>query len=272
MDSAKEALSSFLPKMIRLAPDSPKAAALAAQGLRLESLLSAHQLRIHEMVPLCQQSVEYARNANDPDVLSAALNGLAVAYKYTQQLEASFKTYQEALFCSDQASPLLRTRVYAGAAAAFAQRGRLKEADFYIHLAYDDFPEEPEHDPNFLTADNGLYMVAYYEGLIYLQRGMPKQAIEAFERYKTLLRGKPIPERNRLEIVNHQGRAAILSGNQEYYAQLLEEGITGALALGSKKRYDEAVQIFHQETPRTWWRDRRLQQVIERFSLPLGER
>jgi tetratricopeptide (TPR) repeat protein len=223
------------------------------------------------MVPLCQQSVECARKANDQNILSAALNGLAVAYKYAQQPEDSFKTYQEALYYSDQASPLLQTRVYAGAAAAFAQRGRIKEADFYIHLAYDDFPADPEHDPNFLTADNGLFMVSYYEGLIYLQRGLPQEALQAFERYKLLLPGKTIPERNRLEIVNHQGRAAILSHNQEHYAHLLREGITGALALGSKKRYDEAIQFFQQDMPHSWRRDPRIQQIIEQFSLPVGE-
>jgi len=122
MDAANRVLVSFLPDMIALAPQQPDAAILAAQGLRLLSLLRAHQLKIVDMVPLCQQAVAHARQAGSADALSAALNGLAVAFKYAKRPEDSFKTYQEAIYYSDQASPLLRSRVYAGAAAAFAQR------------------------------------------------------------------------------------------------------------------------------------------------------
>jgi hypothetical protein len=48
-------------------------------------------------VLLCQQAVVYARLANDNDTLSAALNGLAVAFKYAGQPEASFTRIKKPL-------------------------------------------------------------------------------------------------------------------------------------------------------------------------------
>ncbi len=267
MGAADRVLTGFLPNMVALAPYQPEAALIAAQGLRLGSLIRAHKLKIAEMVPLCLQSVEFARQAKSADALSAALNGLAVAYKYANRPEDSFKAYQEAIYYSDQASPLLRSRVYAGAAAAFAQRRRYKEADFYIHFAYETFPDRPENDPNFLSADNGIYMLAYYEGLIYLERGEPKEADRAFESYMYHPSGMIVPERNRLEILNHRGRAAIQARNLERYAQCFEEGMKGASALKSKKRYDEAVSIFHNEVPGSWRKEPKIKQAREQFQL-----
>ncbi|HZS76499.1 MAG TPA: helix-turn-helix transcriptional regulator [Ktedonobacteraceae bacterium] len=263
-EGAQQILSSFLPRMIQIAAKHPEAATLAAHGLRLQSLLMGHQLRTSDMVALCVQAVEYALLSKDSNALSAALNGLAVAFKYNQQPEASFKAYQEALYYSEQASPLFQSRVYAGAAATFAQRGRKQEALFYIGLAYEQLPEHPEDEPDFFTADNGLYMLSYYEGLMYLSLAQPQQALNAFERYK---HSATIPERNRLEIINHMGKAAIMANNLEQYAMHLEEGLSGAIALKSKKRFDEAISIYRYDMPRIWLDEPLLKQAAERFEL-----
>ena len=267
MQIAEQILTSFLPEMTQPASYYSEAAILVAQGLRLQSILRGHQLKFDEMAMLCQQAVAYARQANDPDTLSATLNGLAVAYKYAQQPQASCGAYQEALDCADQASPLLRSRVYAGAAATFAQRGRKQEAFFYMGLAYENFPEHPEADPNFLSADNGIYMLAYYKGLLFLALGQPREAEEAFESYKDHLAGYAVPERNRLEIINHLGRAAIMSGNLDKYIEYLRDGVSGAIILQSKKRWDEAVTIYHQEMPKSWLHEAGIRQIDEQFQL-----
>jgi transcriptional regulator with XRE-family HTH domain len=267
MQAAEQILASFLPQMIQIAPSHSAAATLAAQGLRLQSILWGHQLKLADMVLLCQQAAVYARQSNDPNTLSAALNGLAVAYKYARQPENSFMAYQEALYYCDQASPLLRSRVYAGAAATFAQRERKQEAYFYIGLAYENLPEHPEDDPNFLSADNGIYMLAYYEGLLYLALNQPKEAERAFESYKIHPSGSSIPERNRLEIINHSGRAAIMSSDLEKYVDCLKDSITGAIALKSKKRFDEAINIYHHDVPKDWLLEPHIKQIDDQFQL-----
>lgn len=267
MEVAEQILSTLLPKMSQHVPHNPQAAIIIAQGLRLQGLMSAHQLKLFDKVAFCQKAVEYARQANECNTLVATLNGLAVAFKYAQQPENSFKTYQEALSYCDQASQLIKSRVYAGSAAAFAQRGRTKEAHFYIGLAYESFPDHPENDPHVLSADNGIFMLAYYEGVMYLALNQPKEAEKAFERYKTYPSGKTIPERNRLEIVNYQGQAAIMLNNLDVYVNYLEEGIVGSVTLRSKKRFDEALTIFKRDMPASWRNDSQIKTIVEQYHL-----
>ncbi len=269
---AEQVLDSFLFDAIRHASKQREAALLAAQGLVLQSILQAHQLKLANMVPLCQQAVLYAKRAEDHTTLCASLNGLAVAFKYNQQLEESFKSYLEALsYCDNQTSPLVRSRIYAGAAAAFARKGRKQESDLYIHLAYECFPDHPEQDPHFLSADHGLYMISYYHGLSYLALDQPDEALQAFEHYKAYQPMSAVPQRNQLEIINHQGKASILSNDPETYALYLKDGINGALELRSRKRLGEVVDIFRQDMPKSWLTDRQIKPIVEQYPLLLQE-
>jgi hypothetical protein len=99
---------------------------------------------------------------------------------------------------------------------------------------------------------------------MYLSLAQSQQALNAFERYK---HSATIPERNRLEIINHMGKAAIMANNLEQYAMHLEEGLSGAIALKSKKRFDEAISIYRYDMPRTWLDEPLLKQAAERFEL-----
>lgn len=264
----EKVLSGFLSDMVHLAPHQREAANIAAQGLRLKSILSAHKVNLQSKITLCQQAVDCARIANDPNALVASLTELAVAYKYAGRSEDSLKIYQEALYYGDAATPLLRTRVYAAAAAALAQHGRKREADFYIHLALDEFPQEPEHDPSFVYADSGIYMIAYYQGLMHLTLNQPYEANTAFESYKMHPSSSQTPERNRIEIINYQGKSAILRNDLEQYVTLLEQGITGAIALKSKKRFDEAMTIYQENVPNTWRTEPQIKRIAEQYHLP----
>lgn len=267
MQLTEQILESFLPDIIDSASFQQEAAILASQGLRLKSILCAHQLQLPQMIPLCQQSVAYAQVVNDTNVLSSALNGLAVAFKYNQQQQRSFEAYEAALLASEHATPLLRSRVSAGAAAAFASRGLKQEAFHLIDLAYQQFPDHPENDPTFLSADNGLFMLAYYKGLLYLALEQPEEAMRAFESYQEGQGDQTIPERNRLEILNHRGRTALLLDDLDMYAFCLEEGITGALAIQSQKRLDEVIAIFQEQMPHSWRVEPAIKQLIEKWPL-----
>jgi DNA-binding SARP family transcriptional activator len=265
-NTAELVLESLLPDTMRNASRQRESALLAARGLLLRSLIEAHRMKLATMVPLCKQAVAYAKYAGDHTTLCATLNGLAVAFKYNQQQEEAFKTYLEALcYCDDQANPLIRSRVYAGVAAAFAGKGRKHEADLYIHLACELFPIHPELDPHFLSADHGPYMLAYYQGIMYLALNQPQEALKAFESYQETLPVSAVPRRNQLEITNHKGRSAILSNNLEIYAQCLQEGIEGALEIESKKRLNELLGIFQEEMPGAWRDNASITKITEQY-------
>lgn len=269
---AERVLPGFLPSLMQLAPYHPKAASLVAQGFRLQSILVAHQLKLVNKVSLCEQGVIYARQSDDYDILVAALIELTVAYRYTQRYEDALRASQEALYYSRHVSPLLQSRAYIAAAETLSRYGRTKEANFYIQLAYETFPDHSEHDP-IVHANPNILIWGLYEGMVYLNQGDGKRALNTFEgklfdgRLNAYRSARVLPERIRLEIVNHQGRAAILSNDLEAYVHYLEESVAGALALKSKKRYDEAITIFRQDVPQTWLKDPRIKDISERYHL-----
>ena len=255
--------------MMRLASQHSEAASIASQGLRLRSVLAAHQLHITDKLNLCQQSVEYAKLANDSNAMVAAIVELAVAYKYADQPEKSLRTYQEALYhIDDHVSPLIQSRAYAAAAAAFAQAKRKREAGFYIGLAHEVFPAYPEQDPVAPLADYGSYMLIYYSGLVHIESNEGKQAWNTFEGVKNLQ--IVVPERNRLEIVNYQGKAAIQANDLDGYSFCLEDGLASSVMLKSMKRFDEAANIMKRDMPAPWLNDRRIQDIIEKYHLDVA--
>jgi DNA-binding SARP family transcriptional activator len=271
---AEQVLVSFLPRMLQLAPQRQEAAALAAEGLRLHGILAAHQQRISDKLTMCLQAVEYARQANNHTILIAQLTELAIAFIYARQPANALRTYQEALsYCEDeQISPFVRSRIYAAAAPTLAKYGEGKKAFFLIDKAYESFPTRLEGESNAFSADNRLFMIDYYQGLLHLVENQPAKAYQAFEQALTRPFESQMPERWRLIIINYQGLSSILSHQLEPYAHCLEESLAGSLLLGSKKRRDEAVSIYQQHLPKTWYTAPSIKQIVERFQLEQEDR
>ncbi|MBA2680957.1 MAG: hypothetical protein H0U76_21495 [Ktedonobacteraceae bacterium] len=266
--AAEQILSVLLPQMKQIAPYHVQASLLAAEGLRLQSVLSAHHLQLANKMEYCLQSVGYARLSGDPNTLAASLHELTAAFRYTGRQDAIFATFQEALSLSNQVTPLLRSGIYAGAAASFAQKGDKKEAESFMQRAYETFPDRMSDVPSFwlLAADNGHCHLVEYEGIMYLELHQPEKAESVLERFTCQSsENSGIPERNRLEMLNYQARALIQLGHLEKYAFCLEEGVAKAIAIQSKKRLSETLTIFQQELPRSWLNEPRLRQIAERF-------
>ncbi len=272
LQTAEQVLACFLPRFLQLALAHPQAASLASDGLRLQSILVAHRLQLADKVRLCQRSVMYAKHAGDSPALVVALFELAFAFRYLRQDAHVLNASQEMLSYIQQVPPSLQARAYIAAAEAFSRTGRIREADFYIQLAYETFPEHSAYD--LITHTNAnIFSLGLYEGLAYLKQGKGDKAFNTFS--GQLFEGRvtgyqstsALPERIRLEVTNHQGHAAILSNNLEEYARCLEEGIMGAVAIKSHKRFQEAVTIFQQEVPAKWRDEPLLKELAERFQL-----
>jgi len=261
---AEKLLDTFLPRLQEAAPYQPEVAGLATEGLLLKSIFIAHNLHIDTKVTLCQTAIEHAKQSKDPNLIAAGLLQLGVAFHYAHQHENALKVQQEALYYINQTSPLVQSHIYTESAATLAQFARGREADFYINLAYEAFPEHPEQDPSFAFDDHGFFNLALYKGIMYTHLIQPKAAWEAFEAHK---KSANIPERMRLEIINHQGKAAILANDLDKYIACLEDGLAGAVALKSKKRFDEAFNIFRQDVPATWHKEPLIKPLIEQYRL-----
>ncbi len=264
-------IQGLLPELARHAADRPAAAALTSQSLRLLGIVRTHELRLQDKMVLSQQAVEYARRGSDPTTLVAALTELAVAFKYADQPENSFATYLEAVVPAEQAAPLVRSRVYAATAAAFAQRSLAKDAEGYIHRAYKAFPSDPQSEPHWLSADYGIWLLAFYEGMTHLSAGRADEADRAFRAYQEHPMAGITPERNRLEILNQRCRAAIMAGDLEQFADHLQSALAGATAIGSRKRLDEALAIYRDEMPVIWRQTAIMRQLADRFQLGYPE-
>ena len=269
LEIAEDILSSFLPKILALSPRevNSRIAYLASQGLRLQSVLVHHRLNVSNKVLICQQAVDYALHANDPNTLVTALIELAAAFKFEGQLEKRLSTLQEALGYGVHASPLVRSRVYSNSASALAESGRIQEAQLYIKLAREVFPDDPVSDPGFALADSSIFTLSYHAGKVSTYAGNLAEAFDAFELYKRHAPEIGIPERIRLEIVNAQSRAVIQVGDLERYVHFFESAITGAVTLGSKKRFDEALTIFQREAPKTWLANGQIKGIVEKYHL-----
>lgn len=260
-------LAGFLPRIMALPLSNTRISFLASHGLRLQSVLAHHHLRIPEKVSLCEQSLVYARSTGEVNTLVIALIELAAAYNFDGQADKRLLFLQEAMHSSAQASPLVQARTFSNAASAFAEHGRVEEAQRLIEHAFDIFPGDPTTDPAFALADSSIFTLSYHAGKVYTYAGAFRTAFEAFERYQHHPAGQAIPERLRLEIVNGQSRTALREQDAEKYAHLLEDALTGALALGSQKRLAEAHDIFQHEVPTAWLTNGRVKAVAEKYAL-----
>jgi DNA-binding SARP family transcriptional activator len=262
-------LAGFLPRIMTLPLSDTRVSFLASHGLRLQSVLAHHHLRIPEKVLLCEQSLVYARSTGEANTLVIALIELAAAYNFDGLADKRLLFLQEALHLSTHASPLVQARANSNAASAFAEYGRVEEAQRLIECAFDIFPNDPTTDPAFALADSSIFTLSYHAGKVYTYAGAFRTAFEAFERYQHHA-AQAIPERLRLEIVNGQSRTALREQDAEKYAHLLEDALNGALALGSQKRLAEARHIFQHEVPATWLTNGQVKAVAEKYSLVKG--
>ncbi len=264
---AEEVLGSFLPQLLSLHAHDPRISLLAASGLYLQSMFAHHHLRLSDKVRLCEQSMSYAHEASDTNTLVSALIELALAYEYTRQPEKRLAALQEALVSSCQASPLVQSLTYSEYAAALAENKRVREAQLYMGLAEEVFPDDPTKDSGFAFSDGNIFCFSYRAGLVHIHAGSISQAFSAFEHYKQHRSGIVIPERLRLLIANGQSRAAIRANDAERYAYLLEDVLVGAVRIGSQKRFDEALVLFHQEMPTSWLSFSRIKHLSEQYDL-----
>jgi len=227
-----------------------EAAHLASQAYRLNGLLALHKNDLHTRQIQGQQAIKYARIAEDPGLLIMALICQADTYFYTNAPTPMLHTYQDALQHIGSASSLLQSRIHIGMAAALAQTGQQQLAERSVGLAQKAVSRWQYDHETAPYMGFGSHSIVLWEGITYLELDQPERADQTFEHMTTLTR---MPERVRLEIINHRTEAAIGMGDLDRFEAHIKQGVAGANALGSKRRWEEAFNVYKQG--RSVWRN-----------------
>jgi DNA-binding SARP family transcriptional activator len=258
----------YLPELEKQAYQPSKyqkySASLAAQGHLLSATLALHQNNLLAREVHCKQAVRLGQIAEDVNLHMTSLKWLAVTYYYVKRPSKALQVYQEIEPFLGQVSPLLRGSVYIKMAGTYAQCGKEQDALRFIQMAHESFPEHPEQDPCFLYADCGLPTLPIWEGLAYLDLGKSQAAWSALERVEQLATTVVVSERARVEATNHQAEAAIGLDDQERFRTYIEMGTTGAIVLGSEKRYNEALDVYKQARL-VWSKEPRIKELQDLF-------
>ncbi len=221
-------------------PYQRRLAGFAAQAQIIKSLVLGHRDDLQAKGAACEVAIEYSRLAQRPDFEVTALIQQAVALDYRKQYERSFHIYQQAVTHADDISPLLRARVLAGLAGAYARNGQQEyEARTHLEQAREVMPARPETDPSYLYADSGPYTLPLWSGRVHFELDQYEQAFSVFSQVETQT---GTPERIRTEFLNHMLETAIAQGDLDQSLWRLRQAGTAAVNLKSDRRQREVQE------------------------------
>lgn len=236
-----------------------QAANLAAQGCLIMGLIAMHRVQFAVRLEYNRRAVQHSAIADDPTLKVTTLAILALAHYYQGDRSHSVQIYGQALAMIETnpqaVSPLIQSKVFSEAAPSYAQDGQTQRALRCMSTAIDLFPEQPdpERDPCFIVNDHGPGSLALWQGITYNHLGqnatyqgtqpskLLQQAWQSLTKIETMPQHVVIPERIRVEIINHQAATAIAQRDLQRFTTYFVQGVQGAKALGSGKRLQEAT-------------------------------
>ena len=239
-------------------------AALLSRAHQMASLIALHHNNLVARLQHNHYAVHYATLSGDADLQTAALMHLAYTYHSHKHPQKALTTYQQAVSLLPNVSPFLHGRVYVGLASAYAQCSNTQEAERALGLLRDHPLAANAQIDDILYADFGHPLHILYEGITHLALHQPETSWNVLSRIETLQSSIVVPEKIRLEIINHRAQAALVLNDQERFTASLIEGITGAQAIHSEKRWQEAQDIYTQARI-IWSQDVRVKELEELF-------
>jgi hypothetical protein len=267
----EETLATFIPTLTTLTFQPSRyqqtAASLLTQVKILQAVLAMHRLDFARREMYCLEAVQAGRISEDRIILAAALMYLGYTYTYCiPRPTSAIDAYAEALQHLGSEVSLIRSDIYMGLSDAYAKRKEDTNALDAIALAKIHFPKHPEQDPSFLYADCGWSELYQWEGKMYLDlaRHYPEQGYyqKAYDAFSLSTKHQSVAERSTSETVIHQADAFLGLGDLDSYVSSLQKGVLLALSIGSKKRYSEALDVFHR-TPEKWKHDQKVQSLAQ---------
>ena len=219
-----------------------RAAALLSQAYQLASLLATQHQDYGVASTAAQQGLVYGELAGDANLQVASAIRLALVAFFLKRPRSCLQAYQKALRLGQQASPLLRGRVYAGLAEVQSRYANESEAKQFLELARETFPTEVETDPAYTYTHFTQTSAFTYEGLMYLNLRQHTEAEQAFAHIDERVPTDVVP--NRLELLVHQAMLASSAGELERTATLIASAVPMAHTLGSQLRADQIHEVY----------------------------
>ncbi len=251
------------------------AARLASQAHRICGIVALHrnQLRVREHH--CKRALYYATVASDTSSQASALISLASTYFYSSDPAQAAVIYEQASDLEADMPPLQRSRVYAELSVVYGQLRREQDAIRSARLAEQLYPDYPEQDRSFLYAEFTPASLTLEHGLAYVAladqypgRGYQNKAADTFARIEQMT--SAVPDRIRLEIINHQATTAVLLNDLDAFETYISRAFAGVVLLPSKQRQREIRTAWHRAAE-TWPRERRLKALSEGLKLTEDE-
>lgn len=259
----EQVLPTYVPSLKGLAQYPSRyqshAAYLAAQGCLLSGLLVTHHLpvprNIQQRFAYCQEAIKYSKLSGDKTLQVMSLIHYGYTLYYKGNMPGMLQAYLQAVPFIESIPDLLKSKLYAGLAHAYAQNGLSENALMSIELAHRVFPTKDVSVPLFVSTDCGEFSLIMDEGRTQLVLGnMTKarsqaslhyqQSEQVFAQLQTLQPDAPPPDRFLVEIINQQTLAAIKRGDLEAFEQYLIRGMKSAKALGSQQRLQEFANSY----------------------------
>jgi transcriptional regulator with XRE-family HTH domain len=265
---AEHILWSYLPRVEAIATLSFEqqylAAAIASQGYLLAASLAGHRNNLLERLRYSEQALLYAKLAQDRNLQVVALRQAIICFDYMGYPEQVLHLSQRTFPLLNDVSPLLRACLYAGISGAYAQLKQQQQAERFIDLAYEYFPEKPENEPGYLHTICRYSTLIFFDGLNYLNLGLPREAEKILARIDGLHPKMQIPARVRVELLNYQIEVFTALQDMEQACTYLETAAQAALVIGSERHLQDSSSLF-QRMKVTWPNERKVQQLEDLF-------
>jgi tetratricopeptide (TPR) repeat protein len=220
----------------------------------LQTILGWHLHGIKEAGHYVQEAITYSREAQDIPLLIGALCMAAYMHSYT-------KRYQQALHTIEQALPLLKLKPHAASppplvcadmysTLALIQVKNGQEPTTSLSLAREALSAHLADEPRLMyMVDNTGSVIVANDAAAHYYRGKPNEALNALSQLidlETLAPKMPMPERERIDVLNDMARAALKSENKqmERVIHFWQAALEGALKLHSELRFSEVLVTY----------------------------
>jgi transcriptional regulator with XRE-family HTH domain len=268
LKTAESILWAYLPRVESIAKLSfthqQVAANIASEGYLLAASLAGHRNDLEARHHLSEQALLYGKLAQNRDLQIAAMRQLAITFDYLGFPDKVLQLCKQMVPYLETVSPLLRVCIYADMAGAYTQMEQQQNALRFLGLAYEHFPEQYAHEPDFLHIICRYSTLALCDGLHHLHFGQPEASEKIFARIDGLQPQTTMPERVRIDVLNCQVEVFVALNDMEKACHYLEVAGQIATTIGSQRRLHESSVIF-QDMQKVWRDEPGVKQLANLF-------